>query len=171
MDTSHQLAPPPQAATERRTRVRYQLSANAVFTWKGAGHARLRAEGVTRDINPLGGFIRTRSCPPVAAVIQVDIFLFFPAVRGAEPSIRIRTQAQVVRVDYDADHCISGFSFSCSRFRLWPRRVGRSGSDLPNWLNELKDDGPLKGSAPLGHSARDQKKRCPAVSDPELPFE
>jgi PilZ domain len=171
VDTSDQLAPPAQAVAERRKNVRYQVSANAVFSWKGAGHARLRAEGVTRDISPLGAFIRATSCPPVDAEIQVDIFVFFPAVRGADPSIRIRAEAQVLRVDYSADRSINGFSVSCSRFRFWPRRVGNSTSDLSKWLNQLKDGGSLKGCAPSEHPSRGQKKGHTAVSDPELPFD
>jgi len=124
---------------ERRKNVRYQLSANAVFTWKGAGRASLRAEGLTRDIGPLGAFITCSSCPPVATAVQVDIFIFLSGSQSAVPSLRIRAEAEVVRIDYTETHAISGFCVSCARFRFWPRRGNDRVPAFSSWSDALSN--------------------------------
>jgi hypothetical protein len=122
---------------ERRTNIRYRLSANTIFTWKGAGHARLRAEGITRDISPLGAFVLASSCPPVDAAIRVEIFLFLPDTQGSGPKLRLRTEAQVLRIDHGADKGMSGFAMGSAHFRFWPHRVSGSDSDFANRLGGL----------------------------------
>lgn len=107
---------------ERRKYTRYPLQANAVFTWKGAGRNYLRAEGLTRDIGPLGTFITSSTCPTVDCVVRIDIFIFVSSGQGAAPSLRIRTEGRVLRIDYAETRTVSGFSVSCTRFRFWPRR-------------------------------------------------
>src|ERR1700686_2892384 len=124
---------------ERRTNIRYRLSANAIFTWKGAGHARLRAEGITRDISPLGAFVLASSCPPIDDIIQVEIFLFLPTTQGSGPKLRIRTEAQVLRIDHEGDQGMSGFAMGRAHFRFWPSRASGSDSDLAKGLGELKN--------------------------------
>ena len=124
---------------ERRKNVRYQLSANAVFTWKGAGRASLRAEGLTRDIGPLGAFIISSSCPPVASAVQVDIFIFLSGSRSAVPTIRIRAEAEVIRIDYTESRAISGFCVSCARFRFWPRSTNDRVSAFSSWSDGLSN--------------------------------
>ena len=123
---------------ERRKTIRYRLSVNAIFTWQSAGHARLRAEGITRDISPLSAFISASTCPPAGANVQVDIFLFLLPNRGSAPDLRIRTEAQVLRLDHAGKHGQDGFAISClSPFKFWPPRHSRSESDLANQWREL----------------------------------
>jgi hypothetical protein len=127
---------------ERRTNIRYRLSANAIFTWKGTGHACLRAEGITRDISPLGAFVLASSCPPIDATIQVEIFLSLPTTQGSGPKLRIRTEAQVVRIG------MSGFAMGSAHFRFWPSRASGSDSDLANRLGRL-ESGVLQRVGPV----------------------
>src|SRR5271165_7661615 len=77
-------------STELRNRVRYRLSADAVFAWEGAQHGRLVGEGVTRDISLSGAFVFTRTCPPVGATLELDIFLT-PAPSSVGRVVRIKT--------------------------------------------------------------------------------
>jgi hypothetical protein len=82
---------------ERRTHVRYLLSARAVFSWEGPEQIRVQGEGVTRDISTKGAFILTHSCPLAHAAVQVQLFL--PPVHGTLATARIRAEAQVLRVE------------------------------------------------------------------------
>jgi hypothetical protein len=141
---------------ERRTNIRYGLSANAIFTWKGAGHARLRAEGITRDISPLGAFVLASSCPPVDAIIQVEIFLFISTIQGSGQKLRIRTGAQVLRIDHAADQRMSGFAVGRAHFRFWPSRASGSDSDLANGLGELESGVPQRVGRVLDDFPRGQ---------------
>ena len=100
---------------ERRNRVRYRLSANAVFAWEGATHGRLIGEGVTRDIGLAGAFISTLTCPPVGAMVQLDVFLS-PALGNPRKTVRIRTEATVIRVDHSATS--EGFAAASQNFTL-----------------------------------------------------
>src|ERR1700686_1927654 len=126
---------------ERRQNIRYQLSANAVFTWKGAGHARLRAEGLTRDIGSQGAVIFASSSPPLDATVQVDIFLFLSTTQVSVPRLRIRAKAQVLRIDYEGDQRMSGFAISYSHPRFWPPKASGSDSDLASGLGEFENGG------------------------------
>jgi len=108
---------------DRRKIIRYRLSANAIFTWKDAGRARLRAEGITRDISMQSAYISTSSYPPVDAAVQVDIFLSLPATQVSAPKLRIRAKAQVLRIDPAGDQGVGGFAIVCSHFRFWPSRI------------------------------------------------
>jgi len=123
---------------ERRTNIRYQMNTNAIFTWKGPGRARLRAEGMTRDISPQGAFIFASSYPPVDTSILVDIFFFLSAPASA-PKVRIRTEARVLRIDQAGDHGMNGFAIGNSHFRFWPLTVSESDSDVAKPLGELWD--------------------------------
>jgi PilZ domain len=82
---------------ERRTQVRYLLSARAVFSWEGPVHEISRGEGVTRDISESGAFIVTTSCPPARAAVQVELFL--PPLHGTVATARISAKALVIRVE------------------------------------------------------------------------
>ena len=82
---------------DRRTDVRYQLSARVVFSWEGPEKKRYEGEGVTRDISTKGAFILTRSCPPAHSVVQVELFL--PPFHGTLATARMRAQVQVLRVE------------------------------------------------------------------------
>jgi hypothetical protein len=86
---------------ELRNRVRYRLSADAVFAWEGAQQTRLLGGGVTRDISVAGAFVFTSTCPPVGATIELDVFLS-PAIGSAKKGVRIKTEATVIRVEHSA---------------------------------------------------------------------
>jgi PilZ domain len=87
------------ATIEVRNRVRYRLSADAVFSWEGPQRNCLLAEGVTRDISVAGAFIFTRTCPPVGAMLDLEIFLSSaPGSKGR--TVQIKTVARVIRVEH-----------------------------------------------------------------------
>lgn len=98
---------------ELRNRVRYRLSADAVFTWEGPQH-RLVGEGVTRDISVAGAFIFTRTCPPVGARVELEIFLS-RAHGNSGKGVQIKTEARVVRVEHSATE---GFAAVSEDFTL-----------------------------------------------------
>src|SRR5271166_1015380 len=88
-------------STELRNRVRYRLSAAAVFAWEGPQHGRLLGEGVTRDISLTGAFVFTRTCPPVGATLELDVFLS-PTPGNGGRTVRIKTEARVIRVEHSS---------------------------------------------------------------------
>jgi hypothetical protein len=66
---------------ERRRHVRFSLRVLALFSWETPGFGTSRGEGSTRDVSGNGAFIVSPSCPPVGAIVRVEIFL--PRVSGA----------------------------------------------------------------------------------------
>jgi len=100
---------------ELRNRVRYRLSADAVFAWEGAQRGRLLGEGLTRDISLAGAFIFTLTCPPVGATVQLDVFLS-PATDATGKTVRIKTEATVVRVEHSGG--LEGFAAISQDFTL-----------------------------------------------------
>jgi hypothetical protein len=100
---------------ELRNRVRYRLSADAVFSWEGAQHGRLLGEGATRDISVAGVFVFTRTCPPVGAALELDIFLS-PAPGSGGRTVRIKTEAKVIRVEHS--DAVEGFAAVSKDFTL-----------------------------------------------------
>jgi len=102
-------------SVELRNRVRYRLSADAIFAWGSAQHGRLLGEGVTRDISLAGAFIFTRTCPPVGATLELDIFLS-PAPGSRGKTVRIKTEAKVIRVEHS--EVAEGFAATSQDFTL-----------------------------------------------------
>jgi hypothetical protein len=100
---------------ELRNRVRYRLSADAVFGWQGPKGNRLLAEGVTRDISVAGAFIFTRTCPPVGTTVELEIFLSTPPSSGVR-TVQIKTEARVIRVEHSTD--AQGFAAVSRDFTL-----------------------------------------------------
>jgi hypothetical protein len=100
---------------ELRNRVRYRLSADAVFAWEGAQRGRLQGEGLTRDISLAGAFIFTLTCPPVGATVQLDVFLS-PTTSAGRKTVRIKTEATVIRVEHSA--ALEGFAAVSQDFTL-----------------------------------------------------
>jgi hypothetical protein len=100
---------------ELRNRVRYRLSADAVFAWEGAQHDRFLGEGLTRDISLAGAFIFTLTCPPVGATVQLDVLLS-PTTSAPGKSVRIKTEAKVVRVEHS--DALEGFAAVSQDFTL-----------------------------------------------------
>ena len=99
---------------ELRNRVRYRLAANAEFSWECAQNSRLLGRGVTRDINLAGAFILALAAPPAGTAVQLEIFLP-PLLRGAQ-SVRIRTDATVIRVEHF--EAVEGFAVVGQGFSL-----------------------------------------------------
>jgi hypothetical protein len=102
-------------SVELRNRVRYRLSADAVFAWESAQQGRLLGEGVTRDISLAGAFIFTRTCPPVGATLELDIFLSQAPGSGGR-TVRIKTEAKVIRVEHST--AAEGFAATSQDFTL-----------------------------------------------------
>jgi hypothetical protein len=75
----------------------------------------LLGEGVTRDISLAGAFIFTRTCPPVGAALELDIFLS-PAPGSGGRTVRIKTEATVIRVEHSA--VAEGFAVVSQDFTL-----------------------------------------------------
>src|SRR6266566_5001164 len=104
----------PQQA-ERRSVVRYQTKVPVTFHW-GADHAnRSRGEGVTRDISVAGAYVFSEICPPIGALVNVDILLPV-ASKGDKP--RMSAKMRVVRVDDDSRQQKTGFSITGKSFAL-----------------------------------------------------
>lgn len=80
-----------------RKGIRYRLEASALFSWESPQHERLQGAGITRDISVFGGFILTRSCPPVETPVEFEIVL--PSLSGLMPAIRIKGEARVLRIE------------------------------------------------------------------------
>jgi PilZ domain len=100
---------------ELRNRVRYRLSADAVFAWEGAQHDRFLGEGITRDISLMGAFIFTLTSPPVGATVHLDVFLA-PTAGAHKKTVRIKTEATVIRVEHSAES--EGFAAVSQDFTL-----------------------------------------------------
>jgi hypothetical protein len=107
---------------ELRNRVRFRLSAAAVFAWQGASGQRLLGEGLTRDISVTGTFIFTKTTPPVGAIVDLKIFLSYPVGKGSR-SVQIKTRVEVIRVDHEVN--CEGFGAISRDFTLLFDRNGR----------------------------------------------
>lgn len=70
---------------------------------------------MTRDISLAGAFIFTRTCPPVGATLELDIFLS-PAPGSKGRTVRIKTDAKVIRVEHSA--AAEGFAAVSKDFTL-----------------------------------------------------
>jgi hypothetical protein len=110
----------------------------------------------------LSAFISASSYPPVDATVQVDIFLFLPSTQISAPRLRIRGEAQVLRIDHAGDQGMGGFAIGCSHFRFWPPRLSKSDSDLADRLGELGNGGLQRCEARSGRSS--EGKRAAASS-------
>jgi PilZ domain len=107
---------------ELRNKIRYRLSADAVFAWEGLQHNRLQGKGITRDISLAGTFIFTPTSPPVGAKVEVDIFLA-PPFGSSGKKVRIRAAARVTRVEH-SETC-EGFAAVSQDFKLLFSSNGR----------------------------------------------
>ena len=95
--------------------MRYRLAANVVFTWQAVNGSRLVGEGVTRDISSGGIFTSAPTCPPVGAIVQLDVLL--PSARqDANRTIRMNTEAKVIRVEHSSAG--EGFAATTTGFEM-----------------------------------------------------
>jgi hypothetical protein len=100
---------------ELRNRIRYRFAADAVFAWEGPHGDRFLGEGITRDISIAGAFIFTRMCPPVGAILELEIFLSPPS-GSSRRTVEIKTAATVIRVEHKPD--CEGFAATSKDFTL-----------------------------------------------------
>jgi hypothetical protein len=107
---------------ERRSKVRYRVSAGAVFAWEGSKGNILQGKGVTRDIGLAGAFVFTPTTPPVNAKIDLEIFLAPTSSVGK--NVRIKTEATITRIDHSA--ASEGFAAVSQDFTLLFDRKGRN---------------------------------------------
>jgi PilZ domain len=122
---------------ELRNKIRYRLSADAVFAWEGFQHNRLQGKGITRDISLAGTFIFTPTSPPVGAKVEVDIFLA-PASGSAGKKVRIKAAAKVTRVEHSATR--EGFAAVSQDFKLLFSSNGREQFCVSS-VEETQDEG------------------------------
>jgi hypothetical protein len=120
---------------ELRNRVRYRLSADAVFAWEGIRNSRFLGEGVTRDISLTGAFVFTPTCPPVGSTVQIDVFLTSDRSKGRK-AVRIRTKATVIRVDHSATS--EGFAVASQYFALQFGSSRRNGFSVASERQRLE---------------------------------
>jgi hypothetical protein len=82
---------------EKRSEIRYQVDARALFSWEDSQHNRLQGRGITRDMSVLGAFILTTDCLPVEFPVEVEMLL--SGVTGPKSIIRLTGVAHVLRVE------------------------------------------------------------------------
>jgi hypothetical protein len=113
---------PDRHVAERRRHVRFPLKALARFSWENPGAGTFFGEGFTRDVSGNGAFIFSSSCPPVGAVVRVEILL--PRVaRGT--TFRITATVRPRRLDCAVSSpSESGFSVEGRMFMA--RRILRA---------------------------------------------
>jgi len=100
---------PMHRAIELRKTKRYPVSAPALFMWAPANGKPHSAQGVTRDINTFGVYVKTSAVPPLGALVQMEIVL--PKLGGDSPGMRLQGEGIVLRCDFgDAAKC--GFAAS-----------------------------------------------------------
>jgi hypothetical protein len=109
-------------AAERRSHVRFPLKATAQFSWENPGAGTFWGEGITRDVSGNGAFIFSSTCPPVGAIVRVEILL--PrAARGT--TFRITATMRLRRLDC-AVSSPSDFGFSVEGRMFMARRLLRA---------------------------------------------
>jgi hypothetical protein len=129
---------------ELRNKIRYRLSADAVFTWEGSERNRLHGKGVTRDVSLAGTFILTPTSPPVGAMVELEIFL--APTSGVGQKVRIRTEAKVIRVEHSGTS--EGFAAASQDFKLLFNSNGRDEFSVSSRKPSL-DDEKVSDSAPV----------------------
>jgi len=84
------------------------------FEGKNRGGSRHRGEGVTRDISTVGIYVLTEACPPVDALLQIQVQL--PSAPEG-PGLQMRTSGRVVRQERIAGGEVhGGFGAFCKTF-------------------------------------------------------
>jgi hypothetical protein len=92
---------------ERRSVVRYRTEVPVIFHWSPNGDEYWHGEGLTRDISVAGAHIFSDVCPPLNALVNVEILL------PQSPEVikpRMSAKMRVVRVDKEARQQKLGFS-------------------------------------------------------------
>lgn len=76
---------------------RYHLEAPVFFLWSPQNGTVRSGQGVTRDINTLGVWVRTSEVPPAGSLVQMDIML--PRLGNEGPGMHLTGEGIVVRVE------------------------------------------------------------------------
>lgn len=92
----------------RRSAVRYRLSAKVVISWTGGDGIEHELTGHTRDISPGGAYIFSSIFPPLKQTLHITIHLPMFAGESRIPCVDVR--GHVLRVDSDAAIAECGFS-------------------------------------------------------------
>jgi hypothetical protein len=82
---------------ELRKSCRYRLSAPVFFCWATPDTQLQSSEGVTRDIDTTGAYIKALQLPPVGALVQLDIML--PSLVDGGPGAHLTGEGVVLRVE------------------------------------------------------------------------
>lgn len=92
------------------------MNTSVIFRWKRPDNQRFQGEGVTRDMSVEGVFVLSGTCPPVNALIHMEVIL--PLSDGASKA-QMKAEMRVLRVDHDiAGTGRSGFSAAGKGFLL-----------------------------------------------------
>jgi hypothetical protein len=114
---------------EMRRELRYRLVVPVLFSWESAHHKKLYGEGITRDISVLGAFIAAPTCPPVETLVQVEVVL--PSLAGMKSQVRIKGEAQVIRVDHPSGgQGQNGFAVVREDSNQWSLALTRDDSEV-----------------------------------------
>jgi hypothetical protein len=100
---------------ERRSAVRYRMAIKVICHWNSNGNDRSHAEGFTRDISVAGAHVFCEVCPPLNALVYVELLL---PRSGTAATPRMTAKMRVVRVDKESHQLKSGFSVRGKNFAL-----------------------------------------------------
>lgn len=83
---------------ENRLHSRYALRLPVLFSWRD--EIEHRSAGFTRDIGLGGAFVFAQLCPPVGAMVHVELVVPLSKDDGRE--IRLRCDGRVIRLESDS---------------------------------------------------------------------
>lgn len=98
-----------QIPIELRKAKRYRLSAPALFMWAPQDGKPHSGQGVIRDINTFGVYVKTDALPPVGARVQMEIAL--PKLAESGSGMHLHGEGVVLRCDF-GESKKSGFAAS-----------------------------------------------------------
>lgn len=84
---------------ELRKGSRYQIDAPVEFIWASPNGTLQAGQGITRDINGTGVYVRAKVFPAAGSRIQLDILL--PKFRDVGHGMQLNGEGVVVRMDTD----------------------------------------------------------------------
>jgi len=93
---------------ELRKANRYRLSVPVLFMWAPQNGSPQSGRGITRDINPSGVFVLTKSPPAVGSLVQMEVLL--PKLTDSSPGMHLNGEGVVLRVEPCERGAESGFS-------------------------------------------------------------
>ena len=92
----------------RRSAVRYRLSAKVVISWSENDGALHELTGRTRDISPGGAYVFSRLFPPLHQPVRMSIHLPMSEGESCVPCVNVH--GYVLRIDKTPAAAESGFS-------------------------------------------------------------